>query len=365
MNKRLSLSLLFVLAMWLAAGCASAGRDITTTPTPMPEGTSAATAQGAPTPTPIPLTETIAATMRSSTATSTPEPAETITPTEQSSTATPTRVPPTATRAPTATPRPSPTPFVSTEEPDIAATLVAGGAPRLYASYPSPDGALRAEVLIHDCTLIAEGQENAYDILNVVDAGGEIHFVDGQLQFCGGLGAFGLAGLFWSPSGRYFYYTEAREGVPDGCGYWTRPVSRVDTADWSTADLGNGPVSPDGSRLAAWDGRDLAVYDIDGGEVGRVAAVSPQAALGPIVWSPEGNALVYLQAEMFCIPGQSGATSVVRVEVPALTSEILLSSTSPAFQSVAWDAPIALDLVDDTGARWQYDFYSEELTRLP
>lgn len=344
--------MMVVLLPGLMMGCASLGQPAMTTPAPLP-----ATETALP-----------AATMPPTAS----RPADSPSPAGDAATVTP---PPVQSDTPAPTPsapEPEPTVLVATAEPsvtaepDIAATLVAGGAPRLYASYPSPDGALRAEVLIHDCAPLADGQEYAYDRLQVTNAAtDETWFIDGQLQACGGLGAFGLAGLFWSPSGRFFYYTEAREGVPDGCGYWSRPISRVDVADRTTADLGGGPLSPDGTRLAVWDERDLVVYEIDGDEIGRVAAASPQAALGPIVWSPEGDALVYLQAAMFCIAGESGATSVVRVEVPALTSEILLRSTSPALQSVAWDAPIALDLVDDTGARWQYDFYSEELTRLP
>lgn len=323
------------LLVGLTVGCSFLGQSVTTAPAPLP-------------------------------ATEAASPAATIPPAETTPAAAPSPVPSATPDAPeptvlVATPEPS-----ATAEPDIAATLVASVAPRLYASYPSPDGSLRAEVLIHDCAPVADGQEYAYDVVQLVDAAsGETRFIDGQLQACGGLGAFGLAGLFWSPSGRYFYYTEAREGVPDGCGYWSRPISRVDVTDRTTVDLGGGPISPDGARLAVWEERDLVVHEIDGGEVGRVVAASPQSALGPIVWSPEGDALVYVQAAMFCVPGQSGATSVVRVEVPALTSEILLRSTAPAFQSVAWDAPIALDLVDDTGARWQYDFYSAELSPVP
>ena len=157
--------------------------------------------------------------------------------------------------------------------------------------------------------------------------------------------------MFWSPSGRYFYYTTARQGVPDGCGYWSRPLSRVDTADGSVADLGSGPVSTDSRLLAVWDERDLVVYDIDGGEFGRSAAIDPAAALGPIAWSPDGGSLAYLQAGMFCIPDQSGPTTVARVDLPGMVSRVLLRSVDPAFQTAAWDEAATLLLDDDTGGQ--------------
>lgn len=275
---------------------------------------------------------------------------------------------------PTILPSPFPTPTVraatseatATAEPDIAATLTAGTTPRLYAAYASPDGTLRAEVHIFDCAPFPDGGEFAYDRLQIVDtASGEARFIDGQLQACGGLGAFGLAGMFWSPSGRFFYYTDAREGVPDGCGYWSRPISRADTADWTTADLGGGPISPDGMRLAVWDERDLVVFDVEGGEIGRATAEDPAAALGPISWSPDGRALVYLQAGMFCVPGESGLTTVARVDLPQMASRVLLRSADPALQDVAWVEDGALLLGDDTGGQWAFDLSAGELTRIP
>jgi hypothetical protein len=202
--------------------------------------------------------------------------------------------------------------------------------------------------------------------LRVVETGsGATHDVDDQFQYCGGLGGFGLAGLFWSPSGRYFYYTDAREGVAEGCGFGYNPISRVDTTDWTATDLGSGLLSSDGTRLVLWDARDLVVYEVDGGEIGRVAAAEPELFPGPIAWSPDSLSLAYVQAGAFCVPGQSGDTTVVRVDLPAMTSQIILQSSSPAFQSVAWEEPGILELFDDNGAHWRYDLAAEELTAAP
>lgn len=75
--------------------------------------------------------------------------------------------------------------------------------------------------MIYDCVPVGAVEENAYEQLKLIQIDNSVaKIVDNQLRSCGGLGAFGLAGLFWSPNSSYFYYTNAREGVPDGCGYW-------------------------------------------------------------------------------------------------------------------------------------------------
>lgn len=349
-SHSLRLRLLGLLVALVTAGCGVLGQSFTSTPAPLPPTAAAATAL--PSATNAPTAQPISTpTLVPSPSAATESPSSTVAPTRR----------PTSTRADTATAVPT-----ATDEPDIAATLTAGSSGRLYAAYPSPDGRSRAEVHIFDCAPFPDGLEYAYDRLQIVDtASGEARFIDGQLQSCGGLGAFGLAGLFWSPSGRFFYYTEAREGMPDGCGFWSRPISRADTTAGTAADLGGGPLSPDGTRLAVWDGRDLVVYEVDGGEIGRATAIEPSAALGPIVWSPDGQSLAYVQAGMFCIPGQSGSTTVARVDLPALTSRVLLRSADPAFQTVAWDELAALRLGDDAGREWRMDATNGELSAAP
>lgn len=257
----------------------------------------------------------------------------------------------------------SPEPETNLED-GIVALLRAGFQPRLYARYPSPDGSMEAQVLTYDCTTIIEDQQNALDVLQVVDTDSQavIQEVDNQLQYCGGLGGFGFEGLFWSPSGQYFYYTDAREGSPDGCGHWTRPFSRFNVTDWTTQDLGGGPQSQDGTRLATWNGGDLVVWAIDGGEVGRVAAAAPDQSLGPIVWSPDDQSLAYLQADQFCVPNSS---TVVVVDVAGMSSEVVLTSDTPAFQDVAWYGPEQLVLADGAGGRKFLNLATGELTDTP
>jgi hypothetical protein len=96
--------------------------------------------------------------------------------------------------------------------PDIPATVVALEQPRHHASNSSPDKRWRAEVIVYDCVRTDDGQENAYEELLLTEVpGSATRTADSQLRNCGGLGAFGLEGLFWSPNTRYFYYTELRQ----------------------------------------------------------------------------------------------------------------------------------------------------------
>jgi len=277
---------------------------------------------------------------------------------------------PTDTPAPAAQPEASTTaaPTRTTEAPvgtpDIAATVVAAQQPKSYGSFPSPDGKWRAEVIIYACVKTDETSENAYEQLRLTQiAAGNQRIADSQLQHCGGLGAFGLAGLFWSSNSRYFYYTVAREGVPDGCGYWERPIIRLDITSMTREYLGAGPLSPDKTKIATWQGQELVIWDIDGDEVGRTPALAPEAETGPIAWSPDSRALAYVQFASYC--PLSGKSYVVRVDLPELEQTLLLESQMPTFGSLKWDSSSRLLLSDENGREWRYDLGSRELNPRP
>lgn len=270
---------------------------------------------------------------------------------------------------PTASGTPSATPVPPT--PDILGTLVAGVQPELYDSHLSPDGQWRAEVIIYDCTPIhfthdygLGSYEYAYEQLKLIGVSSGVEaVVDSQLLYCGGLGASGLAGLYWSTNSRYFYYTDAREGVPDGCGYWERSIIRLDITDQTTESLGAGPLSPDGSKLATWQLRELVVWHVNGGEIARTQATTANAERGPITWALDSQALVYVQFESYC--PLSGKSNVVRLDLPELAQTLLLESEKPTFGSAIWDVPDELRLFDEMGREWRYIFATKELVALP
>jgi Tol biopolymer transport system component len=226
-------------------------------------------------------------------------------------------------------------------------------------------------VLIYDCARIdtnPDADENAYEQLKLTDVGsGDEKIIETQLQNCGGLGAAGLEGLFWSPNSRYFYYTDAREGVPDGCGgFWQKPIIRFDIDTSTSEHLGGGPVSPNGTKIAAWQENELIIWDVnEGNETGRISPITLnfESATGPIVWSPDSQALVYIQTESFC--PVSGNSSVIYVDLSTLEQEILLESESPTFGSGDWDEKNELILFDANGNQWVYTLDTQKLEPLP
>jgi hypothetical protein len=235
--------------------------------------------------------------------------------------------------------------------------------PQTLGSFPSPDGQWLAEVVVYECTAVVEVQENAYEEVRITAVGeGTEQVIDTQLQYCGGLGAFGFEGLFWSANSRYFYYTDAREGVPDGCGFWTRPYKRADVSTGETEWLGEGPLSPDETMLATWQEGEIVIWDLNEGEAGRVSTGTPNSQQGPIVWSPNGLSLAFLQSTSFC---PSGRSSVFRVDLADLEARLLLESEEPGFVGLTWEEAEQLRLFTAEGQEWRYDFATGELEPVP
>lgn len=276
----------------------------------------------------------------------------------------------TFTPIPTNSPAQSPTPtFIPTPSPtaDLAALVMAAQQPELYASYPSPDGMWRMDIILYDCIKVQEGtDENAYEQLLLVDPASEDGQVAAeQLQYCGGLGAYGFDGRYWSPNSRYFYYTDARQGFPDGCGYWVPPLSRYDIAFAKNETLGSGSLSPDGSKVAAWNTTQQAmiIWDVNDGEIVRYSPLNPVALVGPIAWSPDSQKLVYLQADSWC--PLSGTSYLLLVDLANFEQTLRIDYENPTFGSVEWNTTQELRLIDENGKEWHYDLLSQELSLVP
>jgi hypothetical protein len=180
--------------------------------------------------------------------------------------------------AATATPSPKPT-DTKVPTPDDVATahfivtgsindIVATVQPMILASYPSPDGKWRVDIIRYDCMDYPYQDyvgSIAYEQLKIVNlSDGTEQIVEDQLQSCGGVGAFGLDGLYWSPSNRYFYYSDWREGTPDGgCGsYLSLPIYRLDTVTEEIITIGGSHISPDQTKLAMWQKSEIVIGDI-------------------------------------------------------------------------------------------------------
>ena len=117
------------------------------------------------------------------------------------------------------------------DSPDIAATLSASSPPEILQIFPSPDKKWEIRIEKIDCQKIGELDEISLEQLVLRDQQTGVEApIYSQLINCGGVGAFGIGGSFWSKNSRFFYFTNAREGVPDGCCeyYWNQPVARLD-----------------------------------------------------------------------------------------------------------------------------------------
>jgi hypothetical protein len=232
----------------------------------------------------------------------------------------------------------------------------------LVESHPSPNEAWLAEIYGYDCVEVAPGQEFSYQELRVVRAGEVgVDVVDSQLIACGGVGAYGLGGLFWSPDSRFFYYTDAAVGVPDGCGFWTPPYWRLDTADLQVERLGEGSLSPDGASIAAWQDGRLGVWPIDDEAIGVLEIPTTFGIAGPLAWKPDSEQVAFVISESSC---RAGRSDVGLLDVNDRRAAIVLPSRSPGVSGIEWDAPYRLALTDEDGVLWRYNVVTEELRRV-
>jgi hypothetical protein len=283
----------------------------------------------------------VAPTAAPSTQSPTPPPTTTPTPTASlTPTASPTATLPAPTATPTVTPTPTPTP-------DAVATLTAAGEPALLESHLSPDRRWRVDIVAYPCGRVgaSAGEAQVEQAILVEVATGSEAVVQSQVASCGqGLGAAGLEGLFWSPDSRLFYYTNARDGVPDGGGgaCWEPPLLALNVERLTVAPIaGIWARSPAGDQLAFGEGRDLVLQDLDGHHAARTPLHDPDAALCRILWSPAGEAIYYLQA---AVPGEPGPFSLVLADPTSSNPTLLLEGTGAAFVDAEWETGSRIDI---------------------
>lgn len=261
---------------------------------------------------------------------------------------------PTISKTATALPPPSITPT-----PDLVATAQAGSPAQLISSQVSPDGLWWARVFSHPCPQSTAGETYGYDYLQLTDQNtGKNNILSSQLIHCGGLGGYGLAGRFWSHASRFYYFTDAAIGVPDGCGYYLPPLLRLDVTDWSITRLGMGTISPDGFKLASWADGKLVIWDINDGQIGSTRLPVENTLPGPIAWAPDGQSITYLLSEAYC---PLGLTYVVRLNLSDFQSTPFYASQDPSFADIRWDTANRVILTDEDGSTWAYNFITGTL----
>ena len=234
------------------------------------------------------------------------------------------------------------------------AAVQAGDQPETW-SYESPDKRWRMVLMMYGCVPTETGNTNAYEMFSLVrSADGASAVVDRQLIYCEGLGAHGLGGLFWSLNNRYYYYTTAREGTPDGCGFWQPPTWRLDVATMRTQELGYSWRSTDGSKLVTWRDQELMLWDTDGAERGRWQAPAP-VPLTALRWAPDSGAAAYLLTPSPCDQNTAGKSYLVRVNFADFSQSVLIESAAPIFDTLDWLATDVIRLTDREGKTWIFD----------
>jgi hypothetical protein len=264
-------------------------------------------------------------------------------------------------------PPPTPTEADATLVPDdgntdwmrIVATIAAASTPRLLEAVDSPDGTWRADFYAYDCAEVAPGESYAYQEARLVsNLDGSSHIIEPQLIACGGLGAYGLASRFWSPSSRFLYYTNAANGVPDGCGAWSPPLVRFDTSSMSSETLGPANLSPDGLLIAAWQNDVLGLWRLDGERLALIEFPTAGRIPGALAWRLDSSALAFLVSEGACPLGE---TELGRVDLDELRPIVVLKQRDPGFADLVWDAPNRVTLTDELGERWRFNFLTRDL----
>ncbi len=287
---------------------------------------------------------------------------------------------PTLTPQPTAAPPRSylpPTPDATQRA--IVETLVVTVDPEVVALSTSPDGRWRVERLTYPCTAVGTNQleENAYDLLQAIhNEDGQALPIDEQLQNCGGVGAYGLGEIVWSPNSRYYYYTSAREGVSDGGGLgWMRPFYRYDTVTHQVETIGPAVLSPDGNEIAAaevwveeqwwFSPRALVIWDVNGLALARYETrFGVDTGWGKLnaSWSPTEPALVYV--EMECLQSGECKSWLYLVDRANGQRESLLQEWQPAIEAVVWKSPERLILTDASYENWVFNLVDRSIEKL-
>ena len=271
---------------------------------------------------------------------------------------------PTATRTLTLAPTSTHTaaPETPTATPNHPETVIALKTPQSQESFRSPDGKWQAKIVVRTCLETPTPNDWGYEELRIRNLETEQEtLADFQVIGCGGLGAYGLKGYSWSDDSRFFYYTDARQGVPDGCGYWSQPYLAFDTQANKTIRIGGGAISPDEKLLAAWDKNEIVIWDWNRGEIACTPATF-QAIRGPIAWSPGGQSLVFLQGANYCPPGD---TYLTRLDAPDFKPSFAEKLDVPDFDKVRWQSQEELRLFTFMrGEEWRYVFATKKLEPL-
>lgn len=203
--------------------------------------------------------------------------------------------------------------------------VMAAAEPLVLQQVDSPDGAWQAVVTQYPCIYIDDvGERLSYERLDIVDSSSDtVLLVAEQIINCQGLGAYGLAVRHWSGSGAYLYFTDAREGQPDGmASAWTPPIARYVVETASIEHLGQAALSMDGQWMATWAEDGIRLLATDSTEPNLYELMPADLQVIQVVWLPDSSGLIYVQADVAM--GSVGRSTATHLDIATETQTILL-----------------------------------------
>lgn len=193
----------------------------------------------------------------------------------------------------------------------IIEAVMAAASPQVLQVMPSPSGAVEAVITRYPCAAVGLDSDMAYERLDLRDtATGALTVVTDRLIACGGLGAYGLAITRWTEDERYLYFSDGREGTPDGAAALYEPLWRAAAADGRVEALANGRIAPNGAWVVLWGQDSITLLPLSADLIaGRRFELAPDAlSLTELVWLPDSSGVVYFQTDNVNLPLTSAVT---------------------------------------------------------
>lgn len=212
-----------------------------------------------------------------------------------------------------------------TPDPLIAAVMQASE-PVVLQTFDIGSSSYSATVTVYPCVEIGS-QELSYERLDVINrATNETTLVAEQLINCGGLGGFGLSVIHWSENGEFLYYTDAREGVPDGLvTRWVAPIYRVQLTDLQIERFGFARFSFNRQQLLAWTETDITVISTNDATETVYPVQPANLTLIDVMWLPDASGILYIQSDS---PIAGSRSTVTHIDLETGEQTVLLDTAN-------------------------------------
>lgn len=199
-----------------------------------------------------------------------------------------------------------------------------GDPSEVFQRLDSPDGSQSAQVTVMPCEDTGE-QVTSYERLDLIDNDtGETQLIAEQVINCEGLGASGLWVRRWSDNGEFLYYTDEREGIPDGMAAGrVAPLWRLRLADMQVERLGQALLSPDGKWLAAWTQAQISVMPAEATDGTDFTLLPADLLIVEVIWLPDNSGLLTIQADA---PFAGSRSAVSHIDVETMELSLLLET---------------------------------------